>query len=69
MAEIAWAFWVGLLAIIVIIFWRLWVLAARIERDEQEEREWIVLLERIKYENPEWYFYYEDQFKQRFKLK
>jgi len=62
-------FWMGLLVVVVIIFWRLWVFALRIECDEIEEQQWKDYLEHIKYYYPAWYPQYQDEFDRRFKLK
>jgi hypothetical protein len=62
------AFWVGLLVVVVIIFWRLWKLAINIERDEDEERRWKEYLDYIKMYYPAYADQYQDQFDQRFKL-
>lgn len=63
---IAWAFWIGALIIISVIFWRLWMYASRIETLEAEERQWLEYLDQMWLTDPYNYQYYQNLFEQKF---
>lgn len=62
----AWLFWVSLLVVVTVVFWRLWVLATSIEEAEQEEEMWNEYLKQTWQNNPEWGPYYQQQFEEKF---
>lgn len=63
---IAWAFWLGCMSVTAIIFWLLWRYAGKIERLEEEEKEWLDYLEYVWRYEPQNGEYYQRLFESKF---
>lgn len=61
-----WAFWLSVLGGTIILFWRLWRFAEKIELQELEEQSWLTYIDSLKYSDPEQAMYWQTLFEQKF---
>jgi len=62
----AWAFWIGVIVGISLLFWWLWKFADRIEREEAEEQQWIAWLQQLWQYSPYEAQYWQSVFEEKF---
>ena len=62
-----WLFWIAVLIVISIIFRLLWKFAAKIEKEEQEEQQWLTYIEQLSQYDPQAAMQWQIMFDQKFK--
>ena len=63
----AYWFWALLLGTLTIVFWMLWRFAAKIEREETEEQQWLAYIQQLwqydPYEAQRWQIMFDQKFR------
>ena len=64
-----WLFWIGLLIIMAIVFRWLWKLAAKIEQEELEEKQWLEYIAWMQQYDPYQAMQWQELFKKKADIK